>query len=258
MKITGKFILKHPLLFILMILAYLYAIVSYPLVFLKRKLLGLESYKSNIFLVLNKFYNVELNEDNYILDNSILSESKILKRGNELSLFASYKKEKKSVCFQVLVARYNNDFGYPMTMQKSFHRLSKLFKIEQFFNIHFENHKISKLTLRILFYSLDNMSRFNGVLNSTGILQIELTPNFEIVKVQKFINNNNDITEMLKSSKFYDVMSFDEISLIMYLENIKDREDIHALLPEIRIPSAYDFTSDDFKNRLLLVEMMEY
>lgn len=257
MKITGKFILKHPLLFMLMILAYIYAIVSYPLVFLKRKLLGLESYKSNIFLVLNKFYNVEFNEENYILDNSILSETKILKRGNELSLFASCQKEKKGVCFQILVARYNNDFGYPITMQKSLHKLSKLFKIEQFFNIHFENHKISKLTLRILFYSLDNQSRFNGVLNSTGILQIELTPNFEIVKVQKFINNN-DITEMLKSSKFYDGMPFDEIALIIYLESLKDREDIHELLPEIRIPSVYDFASDDFKNRLLLVEMMEY
>lgn len=42
------------------------------------------------------------------------------------------------------------------------------------------------------------------------------------------------------------------------IDNLDVIKQITEILPELKIPSAYDFTSDDFKQRLLLVEMFQY
>jgi len=259
MKLSGKFFFNHPFVFILVILTYVYGFFCLPFSYLKRKILGLDSYKTAIFNILNKFYNSELNENDYFFDNSILPGSKIYKRNSELTLFATSLKAEKGACFQILVDKHMDDLGMPQCpdIQKSLQRLTKLFKIEQSLNIHLDHREVSRLILRMLFTPPEKSSRFNSLFNSTFILQIELNPEFETVKFQKFITTH-DLSAMLQNAKFYDGMPFNEVSLIIYLENLKDCEDIHDLLPEIRTPSAYNFSSADFKNRLLLAEMLDY
>jgi hypothetical protein len=48
----------------------------------------------------------------------------------------------------------------------------------------------------------------------------------------------------------------DELNLVK-LKIQSQNPEINRLIPEINTPSAYDFNSEDLKNRLLMVEMME-
>lgn len=257
-------IMKNPLLLILTIFTIICEIIAYPFFYLKSKLFRLNSIKTDIFNTLNQLYGVQINQDDYKFEKNILPGLKLVKPETFFKTFARSVKVDKGTCFEVVIDNHKNDFDFPVLheMQSSLNRISKLFRIKQMVYIHFEKFKITRVQLKIqlitdTFQNSTPLWGGAGVRPSKTLLYVELTQNLDIINIQKIIPND-DIRAMLRYVKTYKHMTFDEVSLLLYLELLTDREDIHALIPEIKTPSAYDFNSDEFKQRLLLVEMMEY
>ena len=50
-------------------------------------------------------------------------------------------------------------------------------------------------------------------------------------------------------------LTFEELIYILRFQ-LSDNHDIYEIIPEIIVPSAYDFNSEDFKKRLLIAEML--
>lgn len=254
--------MKNPFLFILTIIAIIYGIISYPFFYLKRKLFRLDSVKTDIFNTLNQLYGVQINNDDYKFENNIIPGLKLVKPETFFRTFAKSVKVDKGTCFEVLIDPTDFDFPILHEMRSSLNKLSKLFKIKQIVYIHFEKFKITRVQLKIelithAFHNNNPLWGGAGIRSPKTLLYLELTPNLYIINIQKIIPND-DIEAMFRYIKTYRNMTFNELSLLLYLEVLTDRDEIHALLPEIKTPSAYDFNSVDFQQRLLLVEMMEY
>lgn len=50
-------------------------------------------------------------------------------------------------------------------------------------------------------------------------------------------------------------ITFEELVYILKFK-LSDNDGIYEIIPEIIMPSAYDFNSEDFKKRLLIAEML--
>lgn len=73
---------------------------------------------------------------------------------------------------------------------------------------------------------------------------------FELSNIEYYSTSGNSFTK-----KHNNLLSFDEEALLFKLLTNND-EEIKKLLPESHIPSAYNFYSAEFKNRLSVYEMM--
>jgi hypothetical protein len=248
---------------ILTVIAISYTVITYPFFWLKRKIFGLDTIKTDIISTLNTFYGINLEPSNYRFDNNILPGLKISKQDNVLTTLAKSQKVEKGTCFAVIIDNNKDDFGFPVVsdIKSSLNQLSKVFTIKQTLYIHFEKRKMSRVQLRIELSSIATHKLVNPFLSQPAryryIIQVEFTPDFKVVSIQK-INHDDDVTQMLQTKKTYKDFPLSDFLLLVYLKMLSNREDINALLPEINTPSAYDFNSDDFQQRLVLVEMMEY
>lgn len=68
------------------------------------------------------------------------------------------------------------------------------------------------------------------------------------------INNKPSIKNLFTTVKSYCESEADELYFLTLF--LKDADQVAAVLPEFSIPSAYDFTSDVFKQQLLVAEML--
>lgn len=90
---------------------------------------------------------------------------------------------------------------------------------------------------------------------SDSVYYFELNNQFEFIKIRKKITGYNELDTFIEHDRGLSVD--DELELIALKTRTFNKE-FYDMLPEINIPSAYDFNSDDFNNRLILVKMIEY
>jgi hypothetical protein len=84
---------------------------------------------------------------------------------------------------------------------------------------------------------------------------IKTNNDFEIKHMEK---NAVTITRIRKNSlKIVDLLSFEEEMMLVILKFQANNSEINQLLPEINTPSAYNFCSDEFQQRLLIASMIE-
>lgn len=83
----------------------------------------------------------------------------------------------------------------------------------------------------------------------------ELNNQFEFIKIKKKVTGDNELDTFMQQDRGLSI--YDELELIAFKTRTFNKE-FYDMLPEINIPSAYDFNSDDFNNRLILVKMIEY
>jgi hypothetical protein len=80
----------------------------------------------------------------------------------------------------------------------------------------------------------------------------DLDKNFEV----KSFKSTASINKKIESDESNNVgLSLKDYSAILKLK-LTESLDIYEILPEIIVPSAYDFNSEDFKKRLLIAEML--
>lgn len=264
--------MKNPFLLILTIIAIIYGVITYPFFYLKRKILRLDDIKTDIISVLNKIYGTKHKADDYQFENTVFSGLKIRKIEPFIRTFAKSEKVNKAICFKVFAGAYKEDFGLPVVsdIHLSLSKLLKLFEIEQSVYIHFEKEEITLIQLRITLarylhhpnHPMWTGGGRDGAMGTYRInLQLNLTPDLEIINIQKIKIDSSDWLPMLNTNQKYTDFPFSDIALLIYLNTLTERTELETIndwLPELNIPSAYDFKSDDFRQRILLVEMMTY
>ena len=85
-------------------------------------------------------------------------------------------------------------------------------------------------------------------------IHLDMQSNMKMNYTAYLISFKNTIAHH-NSLPLHDLFKLIRLEIIDDLDVIKQ---ITEILPELKIPSAYDFTSDDFKQRWLLVEMIQY
>lgn len=117
---------------------------------------------------------------------------------------------------------------------------------------YFNNGKITKFYFILAISSASIPRKDNNYVELSITTDDQFQP-LEIVKKLCIYSPTSLVSkQLIKNNVSFD----DEIELIK-LKAQSENPEINVLIPEINTPSAYDFNSDDFNNRLLLVAMME-
>lgn len=117
---------------------------------------------------------------------------------------------------------------------------------------YFNNGKITKFYFILAISSASIPRKDNNYVELSITTDDQFQP-MEIVKKICIYSPTSLVSKhLIKNNVSFD----DEIELIK-LKAQSENPEINVLIPEINTPSAYDFNSDDFNNRLLLVAMME-
>lgn len=200
---------------------------------------------------MKKFYGCNIKNSDFIVEDHLPVSIEIIRKFND-SIFARSKKIEKGTCFEIFIENNEDLIGFPIihNIESSLKRLSKVFKIEQSIHIYFKNYKITSVRLELKL----NHHIFQ---NSEILLNLELTSSLDITNIQK-IESKGSMCSFFEDLTIYKDISFEDVSLLLYLKTVTEQSVINDLLPEINTPSAYDFKSDNFQQRLLLVEMMKY
>ena len=108
----------------------------------------------------------------------------------------------------------------------------------------------------------DCYSSYNEVHQAPFNLNIFLIYNHQLVltKIRTVASmniNKNHRTKLFDSVKLVSLIPTDEILLLDFLR-YSYTQSVIDIVPEFYIQSAYDFNSEDFKRRILLVEMLEF
>jgi hypothetical protein len=108
----------------------------------------------------------------------------------------------------------------------------------------------------------DCYSAYNEFHKAHFNLNIFLTYNHQLVltKIRTISSMNtkkNHSTKLFDSEKLVSLPTTDELLLLNFLR-YSYTQSVIDIVPEFYIPSAYDFNSEDFKRRMVLVEMLEF
>lgn len=95
-----------------------------------------------------------------------------------------------------------------------------------------------------------SFSTFQKIQNGISRITVLFDNFFELSNIEYYSTIGHSFTK-----KHDNLLSFDEDALLFKLLTNND-EEIKTLLPESHIPSAYNFHSVEFKNRLSIYEMM--
>lgn len=77
------------------------------------------------------------------------------------------------------------------------------------------------------------------------------------IKVSGYTHSGAELLFYISKNKENILPIEDELLLIEFLQ-YQYNDDIVSYVPEFYIPSAYDFNSEDFKRRMVLIEMLEF
>lgn len=109
----------------------------------------------------------------------------------------------------------------------------------------------------ILFDEDMKISNFNFIIKQVKMgdywmYSFDLDSNFNLIKFNRFDMINK---KMKSTGEICDSITFEELVFILKFK-LSNNDGIYEIIPEVIVPSAYDFNSEDFKKRLLIAEML--
>jgi hypothetical protein len=110
---------------------------------------------------------------------------------------------------------------------------------------------------KISFDSDINISNFEFIIKQVKLgdffmYVFEIDPDFNL----KSFRRMDMINKKVQSNEYNcNGFTFEELVFILKFK-LSDNDGIYEIIPEVVIPSAYDFNSEDFKKRLLIAEML--
>lgn len=133
------------------------------------------------------------------------------------------------------------------------HYITRYSKVDNFHSVaYFNNGKVIGFNFVLNIYYPYHPRKYDDYIE----LSITTDVQFNLVKIVRKLCVYSAYKTFSKQLIKNDVSFDDELQLVK-LKIQSQNQEINRLMPEINTPSAYDFNSDDFKNRLLLVSMME-
>lgn len=251
--------------------AIYYVVIVLPFFYFKSNLFRLKRIKKEMFSAINTLYKLDLNEKDYQYDINVvpgftISEVKnpsffdfITHKDNRVR-FATTQVTDQGLWFKINVDNVSKPIDYPVLfdMDKALNSLSHIFNIEHLLYMHFQSGRLEtvKIELRML-------RKNKGVYierDDHPPVRIDIGMNIKM-KNNIEIDYEAQLMRLNYTSSYRNALPLNELFQMIKLESIDNLDVIQQIveiLPELKIPSAYDFTSDDFKQRLLLVEMFQY
>ena len=234
--------------------------IIFPFFYLKVKLFKLDKIKPTVISSLNKLYGTDIKPTDYSFDISIMpGGSKLSKKDKYCTTLAMSERSANGIRFALNIENNQGTFEFPVSLgiNHCLNKLSNLFRIRQMVHMYF---KKGELTLIQVIIELN--TRLEPHINpyhvkSRFFVLIELTPSFELIDIRR-VRMNNEFENIVNRKKYYSGLSVKDFFYLFHLTTIKTNALVIELLPELSIPSAYDFNSDDFQQRLLLLEMLDY
>jgi hypothetical protein len=238
---------------------------------LKGKVLRLKKIKKEMLSVINTIYGLDLNQDNYkyAINHTpgfsfggqyISGYFTYVINGKNGERFAASQIKDNELSFKIYLNNYIAPIGLPVLfgLNQTFQSLSQLFNIQHNLYLIFKNGTFKEVNI-----TLELVAKNQAVY----IERTEQPPKRIDISIHLDMQSNMklDYTACLISFKntiiHHNSLPLNELFKLIRLQIIDDLDvikQITEILPELNIPSAYDFTSDDFKHRLLLVEMFQY
>lgn len=248
-----------------------------PLFYLKGKIYRLNNVKKEMFSAINTLYNLNLNDSNYHYDISIapgfsISNSGdkdikfpasfhyVIERSNGIR-FATSQIDDNGLSFKINVNNspvYNLGFPVFFGLNTSLDILSKRFNINQSLILFFKSGHLKEVKIDLELRAKDKGVFIERLDHPVKRILLSISLDMELdmkLDYTAYLSSFMDTKEHKNSLPLNELLQLIRLEVIADLDVIKD---IVEILPELKIPSAYDFTSEDFKQRLLLVEMFQY
>lgn len=207
--------------------------------------------KQEILQFLQHQYNQEFNPNDYYVDVSIFSGFYIRNRKTKNIIVNSYKMIPSYLEVKI---EDNHSRYFPTHLIP---KLSKSFEITERMSIWIVRRKLSLIHHYLEISPNEDNKKRSNIRNPiyTDII-ISLDGTYNIISVFKELYDLSDMYGNRISMDEYPANYYlnDFFQAIIIEEMIKNKE-IIEILPELVIPSAYDFNSDDFNGRLLISEM---
>lgn len=236
----------------------IFKITVIPLVFyVKRKLFRLDNIKAEMISAINAIYKKNLNNHDYQYNVGLAPGFTINRRDSSEIRFATTQLSDNGLWFGVNV---DNTIGFPVLfgIEQSLQSLLHIFDIEHLLYMGFQYGSLTTVKLELRMLRKDKsvyIERINQPPTRIDIgINIKMKENMKVDYEAQFMVI--DHTAIYRNS-----LPLNELFQMIKLESIDNLDIINQIteiLPELKIPSAYDFASDDFKHRLLLVEMFQY
>lgn len=239
----------------------IFQITVIPLfLYVKRKLFRLDNIKAEMFSAINTIYNMKLNKNEYQYDVDLVPGFTMSSKGKSGMRFATSQISDKGLWFRINVDNIDNPIGFPifLSIEQSLQSLSHIFDIEHLLYMGFQYGSLTTVKVELRMLRKDKgvyIERVDQPPSRIDIgINIKMKDNMQIdyeaqlmrIDCTAIYRNALPLNELFQMIKFESIDNLDVI------------KQITEILPEFKIPSAYDFTSDDFKQRLLLVEMFQY
>jgi len=248
-----------------------------PLFYLKGKVYRLNKVKREMFSAINRLYNLNLNDANYHYNINLAPGFSISNSGDkDLNFpasvhyvikgshgvrFATSQIDDNGLSFKINVNNSQVDnFGFPVVfeLKTSLDILSKRFNINHSLIMFFKSGHLKEVKI-----DLELMAKDKGVFIERldpPVKKVLLSISLDMESDMK-LDYTAYLSSFMDTKEHKNSLPLNELLQLIRLEVIDDLDvikDIVEILPELKIPSAYDFTSEDFKQRLLLVEMFQY
>lgn len=252
-------------------LTYLSYLIFKIVFYLKGKLFRLNKLKKEMFSAINKIYGLDLNHDHYkyaikytpgfSLSGQYISGyfSHIINddRGER---FAASQINDNEISFRIYSINSIPPIGFPVLfgLDQTLQSLTNLFNIQHMLYLIFENGIFKEVNVTLELVAKNQavyIERMDQPPKRIDIsIHLDMQSNMKMNYTAYLISFKNTIAHH-NSLPLHDLFKLIRLEIIDDLDVIKQ---ITEILPELKIPSAYDFTSDDFKQRWLLVEMIQY
>lgn len=239
----------------------IFQITVIPLVFyVKRKLFRLDNIKDEMFSAINTIYNMNLNKHAYQYDVDLSPGFTMSRKDRSGIRFANTQLSVKWLWFGVNVNNIDNPIGFPVFLgiDQSLQSLSHIFDIEHLLYMGFQYGTLTTVKVELRMIRKDRGVYIERM--DQPPRRIDIGINIKMKEHLK-IDYEAQLLRLEHTSKYRNDLPLNELFQMIKLESIDNLDvikQITEILPELKIPSAYDFNSEDFKQRLLLVEMFQY
>lgn len=229
-----------------------------PFCYIKRKVYCINTVKNGIFSTIEQMYGVNLNIDSYKWDVSMTPGFML---DGFVSRFATSQITTHDLWFKIdstSINYFKNSLPTYLDLNNLLNPFLNKYNVSHSLLIGFKRGKI--IGIRFNF----KMKRYNlGMYlgdhyNAPTFINVSIY--VDVLKGTP-MSYRAEIIYPLEKKSYTNTLSLTDFFKMLKLECIDDPEvlkEINAILPELRIPSAYDFTSADFKDRLLLIEMLQF
>jgi hypothetical protein len=239
----------------------IFQITVIPLVFyVKRKLFRLDNIKAEMFSAINTIYNMNLNKHEYQYDVDLIPGFTMSNKDSSGMRFATSQISDKGLWFRINVDNIYTPIGFPVFLgiEQSLQSLSHIFDIDHLLYMGFQYGTLTTIKVELRMLRKDKGVYIERVDQPPSRIDIGIN-----IKMKENLNIDYEAQLMRidQTAIYRNSLPLNEFFQMIRLESIDNLDvikQITELLPELKIPSAYDFTSDDFKQRLLLVKMFQY